>query len=139
MKIAFIIPTMRMGGAEKSLCNLLNRMADGEDEIDLILFSREGELLGNIPKEVKIYSLSNAERAMVLEWRYYYKALLEPLDIVKLTRRMLVLLLDHIQRLLHFSIVNSWEIIEPAMSSFPYKYDLAIGFLEGTADFYTID
>ena len=139
MKILFVIPTMRMGGAEKSLCNLLNRMSEGEDDISLLLFSKEGELLSEIPLNVKVYSLSDVERAMVLEWRFFYKALLHPLQIKKFLRRVCVLLIDHIQRLLKTQTVDTWRIIEPVIAPFPGKYDLAIGYLEGTADFYTLE
>lgn len=139
MRILFVIPTMRMGGAEKSLCNLLNRIPEGEDDISLLLFSKEGELLSEIPHNVKVYSLSDAERAMVLEWRLFHKALLHPFQVKKLLRRVCVLIIDHIQRLTKTQAVDTWRIIEPVIAPFSGKYDLAIGYLEGTADFYTLE
>lgn len=139
MRILFVIPTLRMGGAEKSLCNLLNKMVDEDDDISLLVFSNEGDLKNSVPQNVTVYSLSAPERAVVLEWRYYYKDLIHSLSVQKLTRRSIVLVLDHIQRFFHIQAVDSWRILKPALSRFPGSYDLAIGFLEGTADFYALE
>lgn len=130
---------MRMGGAEKSLVNLLNCLSETDDHISLLLFAREGELLQDISKKVKVYSVNQQECAMVLEWRYYHKYLLNPLAGRKLLRRGVLLVLDHIQRLLKIQIIDSWRIIKPVIAQFPISYDLAIGYLEGTADFYALE
>lgn len=43
MKILFVIPSMRIGGAEKSLVNLLNLMDLNEYDVSLLLFKPEGD------------------------------------------------------------------------------------------------
>ena len=52
--ILFVIPTMRMGGAEKSLVTLLNCMDRKKYKIDLLLFETGGVLQDDIPKDVSI-------------------------------------------------------------------------------------
>ena len=44
-KIVFVIPTMRLGGAEKALGSLLNSMDKDRYDVSLFMFSKEGELL----------------------------------------------------------------------------------------------
>ena len=54
MKILFVIPSMRIGGAEKSLVNLLNLMDLNEYDVSLLLFKPEGDFLQQIPSGVHI-------------------------------------------------------------------------------------
>ena len=53
-KILFVIPSMRIGGAEKSLDNLLNLIDLNEYDIDLLMFKPGGELLQQIPSGIHI-------------------------------------------------------------------------------------
>ena len=42
--LLFVIPTMRMGGAERSLVSLLNALDPARDQVDLLLFEGGGIL-----------------------------------------------------------------------------------------------
>ena len=48
---------MVIGGAEKSLVNLLNLLDYGQFDVDLLLFQRKGEFLPQIPEQVNIVSV----------------------------------------------------------------------------------
>ena len=41
-KILFVIPTMRMGGAEQSLVSLVNQLDTNKYDIDILLFEKKG-------------------------------------------------------------------------------------------------
>lgn len=53
-KILFVIPTLRDGGAERSLVNLLCELPKDVYEIDLLLFKMQGTFLPQVPKNVNI-------------------------------------------------------------------------------------
>ena len=56
MKIAFILPDLRAGGAEKVCINLATDWIDKGHSITFVLMNRRGEYLKNISKKIKIVS-----------------------------------------------------------------------------------
>lgn len=56
-KLLITAMSMNIGGAEKSLVNLLNLLDYSELDVRLLLFQRRGALLNQIPKEVDIVSI----------------------------------------------------------------------------------
>ena len=56
-KILITAMSMNIGGAEKSLVNLLNLIDYSEMDVSLLLFQRRGKLLPQVPKEVSIISV----------------------------------------------------------------------------------
>jgi len=56
-KIAFFIPAMYGGGAERVVLNLLEGMTDRGLSLDLVLAAAEGPYMDRIPKEVNIVDL----------------------------------------------------------------------------------
>ena len=53
-KILILMPSMFIGGAERSLLGLLDAMDYTQYEVDLFLFRQEGEFLPHIPKTVRL-------------------------------------------------------------------------------------
>lgn len=53
-KILVIMPSMFLGGAERSVLGLLEAMNDSNLDVSLFLFRHEGELLSQIPDHVKV-------------------------------------------------------------------------------------
>lgn len=60
-KIVFVMPKMALGGTEKSLLNLLDKLPQNEYDITVLLFKKEGDLLNQIPEWVKVSELSDYE------------------------------------------------------------------------------
>ncbi|WP_414621933.1 glycosyltransferase [Calothrix sp. CCY 0018] len=56
--IAFFIPSMEGGGAERVVINLLEEMLLQDVNLDLILAAVEGPLLSQVPKQVRIIDLA---------------------------------------------------------------------------------
>lgn len=48
-KILFVMPTLRDGGAERSLVNLLTELPEDKYEIDLLLLKKQGTFLPQVP------------------------------------------------------------------------------------------
>ena len=57
-KLLFVIPSLALGGAEKSFVNLLNALDYEQYEADVFLFVKSGEFLSLLPKEVNVLPVS---------------------------------------------------------------------------------
>lgn len=53
-KLLFVMMHLKMGGAERSLVNLLNEIDYNEYSVDLLLIKKEGELISQLPKNVNV-------------------------------------------------------------------------------------
>jgi len=73
--ILFVIPTLRLGGAEKALVSLLKCLNKDLFNVDLFLFEGGGVLQKEIPEWVNIIEADEVTRAMTLEARFYLKKL----------------------------------------------------------------
>lgn len=57
-KIAFFIPTLNSGGAQKVIVTLANTLSSSRDvEVDIVLVKKEGKLLTNVSSEVNLVEL----------------------------------------------------------------------------------
>lgn len=56
-RLAIFIPSMRLGGAERSMIKLAQGLIAKKFEVDLILAQKEGEYLSEIPKLVRVFDL----------------------------------------------------------------------------------
>ena len=64
IKILFVCASMKVGGAEKSLVNLLNLIDYSKYDVDLLLLQKQGAFLKQIPEQVKILELKSRARAL---------------------------------------------------------------------------
>lgn len=53
-KVLFVIYSMKYGGAERSLVNLLQELPEDKYEVDLLLFQKKGDFLLQIPGWVRV-------------------------------------------------------------------------------------
>lgn len=138
-KIVFVIPTMRMGGAEQSLVSLLNSIDLDKYQVDLLLFERKGELLEKVPNKVTIREVDVVTRAMILEFRYYFKELVKTGNISAIIARLIMVAHSKLQAKTGKCLFFSWNLSKLFIKPLEEKYDVAIGFLEGATDFYVVD
>lgn len=64
IKILFVCASMKVGGAEKSLVNLLNLIDYSKYDVDLLLLQKQGAFLKQMPEQVKILELKSRARAL---------------------------------------------------------------------------
>ena len=71
-RLAFVLPNMAGGGAERVTLTLVRRFLEQGHSVDLLLMKPEGELLGLVPNEVRVIDLRTPRiRNMLLPlWRY---------------------------------------------------------------------
>ncbi|MCL6730151.1 glycosyltransferase [Sphingomonas hankyongi] len=56
-RLAFVLPSLAGGGAERVALTLVNAFAGAGHDIDLVLASAEGELLRLVPSDVRVFDL----------------------------------------------------------------------------------
>lgn len=74
IKICFVIPSMKGGGAEKMIMNIMNYLDKNKYEIKLILFWNEGHNLDKLNEEIEIIDLkSNLNIFGLIKLVYFLK------------------------------------------------------------------
>ena len=135
-KILFVIPSMRIGGAEKSLVNLLNLIDLNEYDVNLLMFKPEGDLLQQIPSGIHILE---TEPSLFYAYKcdknvFYHKS--------GIRSEMLRIFSTGICKILYGDCARQkrwtkfYKALLPKLDS---EYDVAIGYLEGDASYYVID
>ena len=132
--LLFVIPTLRMGGAEKALISLLKSLDQNVVNVDLFLFESGGILQKEVPEWVNVIEADSITRAMTLEARFYLRDLAKEGHVFAALSRLWPSLINK----LGFKVF-SWDIVKKYIPVISKHYDVAIGFLEGTADFFVID
>lgn len=132
--IIIVIPTLRMGGAEKALVSLLKSLDSERVNVDLFLFEPGGILQKDIPAWVNIIESDTIVRDMTLEIRNYFGELIRRKNFLAALARLKITF----QAKLGLSAF-SWDTIKNFIPNVEGYYDVAIGFLEGFADFFVVD
>lgn len=123
---------MNLGGTEKALLALLNELDLKKNEITILLLEKKGELLNQIPPEVKVEVLNGFDRMKPIIFdppRYYAIADFKKGNILKAFRTLV--------RYMKVKLRNSWyyNYIEALKDySIRYSADIAVAFA-GPSDF----
>ncbi|MBR4659228.1 MAG: glycosyltransferase [Clostridia bacterium] len=138
-KVLFVIPTLRMGGAEKALVSLLNSLDPNRIKADVFLFEHGGVLQNQLPDWVNVLPEDTVTRAMTLELRTYWCDLLKKGRISAAAARLWISIRSPLRAKMGMKPVSSWKTVSRHIPSLPGRYDAAVGFLEGFADFFALD
>ena len=132
-KILFVIPSLRSGGAEKSLISVLSLFDYEKYEVDLLLFRRDGLFFEKIPNTINhLYDTTeyeifdgNGKDAI----QYFLKKLkiFAVVDRIKYTKIFTEKNEDIRDKML-------WNFLKKRLPKIKKKYDCAIGYLEGNAN-----
>lgn len=136
-KILFVIPSMRIGGAEKSLVNLLNLIDLNEYDVNLLLFKPEGDFLQQIPSGVHILETDPSLFYAYNKWNKNVFSCKEGIRSAILrifsTGVCKILYGNHARQ-------RRWtKFYKSTLQKHEGDYEVAIGYLEGDASYYVID
>lgn len=135
-RILFVIPSMRIGGAEKSLANLLNLIDLNEYDINLLMFKPGGELLQQIPSGIHILETDPS-----LFYAYNFDKNVFSCK-AGVRSEILRIFSTGICKILYGNRARQkrWtKFYKALLSKLNSEYDIAIGYLEGDASYYVID
>ncbi len=137
-KIIFVIPTLKSGGAERSLVTLLQLFDYEKYNVTLFVFRKEGLFLQNIPSNVNIVDAGNdllmfdgsAKEAV----KYFLKKGKFNLAVSRL------IYAKHLKNKNSYKReTKAWKHFKKAIKYPQEHYDCAIGYLEGMADWLTLE
>lgn len=132
-QILFVIPSMRSGGAEKSLLTVLSLFDYDRFDVDLLCFRHDGLFFDKLPKEVNVIGSSENYEAFdgdaVQAVKYFVKKgkLISAVDRWKYSK------LYSAQDKHDFEEMQ-WKYLKKQLPKIQKKYDCAIGYLEGNAN-----
>lgn len=138
-RILFVLPTLRMGGAEKALVSLLKCLDPTQVQVDLFLFEHGGILQSEVPSWVNLLPENPMTKAILLEFRYFWKDLLRMRKLRAAYARLRMTAVPIIREKLHLSPQFTWRSASSFIAPLERHYDIAIGFLEGVTDCFVID
>lgn len=143
-KMLFVIDTLGSGGAQKSLVSFLNELAASEYaryfDVDLLLFSKRGVFLSEIPSNVHVVEPSREISCMFEGFgsiRFWNRLTIRGLcgKLGRLATRGIMkkknIKLNDIQVF--------WTYWKPLIRQVKAHYDIAIGCLEGTCSYFVMD
>lgn len=138
-KLLFVLPSLRIGGAEKALVTLLQALDAERYDVDLFLFEQGGDLQSQVPAWINILPENRVTRALMLEIRFYFKDLLREKKISAAIARLRISIDAFLRSRLHRRRAFSWRVISDYMEPLDKHYDTAIAFLEFWTSFFVMD
>ena len=136
--LLFIIPSLAVGGAERSLITLLSHLDYNEYDVELMLFRREGLFLNQVPPEVNVidggkdYSIFDGDFLRCIFYCIKHAKLNLAISRV---RYLLALKKSESKR----KCALVWKYLSFSLPDLKKEYDVAIGYLEGNCIYYCID
>ena len=138
-KLLFVIPSLDLGGAEKSLVNLLNSIDYNLYDVDLFIFLKRGVFLNSVPKEVNILKNSKA-------YHLFSKSVLVSVPVFVLKgkfslayHRFLFALKNRWYKNNAVNEQYTWRHTSRFMPFLQKEYDVAIGYLEKSTCYFVAD
>lgn len=136
--ILFIIPSLRAGGGEKSLINLLAQFDFNEYNVDLFLLNHKGLFMDLIPKEVNILSISDDIRIFNEGFNKSIFTFLSK-GKINLAYSRLMFCIKNRRNTVGKGEQYAWKYLRNAIGTLEKKYDVAIGYLEKTSNYICCD
>ncbi|MCM3115087.1 glycosyltransferase [Neobacillus sp. MER 74] len=137
--LLFVMPSLEVGGGERSLVNLLSQIDYNLFNVDLYLFSKKGAFLNQIPKSVNILELSE-------ESKTFAKPLINSLLTFLISgrfrlaySRFLFFLRTRIEENKSYAEQATWKYRKKSIDKLKKEYDAAIGYLEKSPIYFVID
>lgn len=137
-KILFVIPSLRSGGAEKSLITLLSLFDYNKFDVDLLAFRRDGLFFDKIPSEVNVikgtedYEMFDGDAKSAIIYFIKKGKFISVVDRLRYGRAYKIKDADRRERFM-------WSMLKKQLPTCNEKYNCVIGYLEGNASYYAAD
>lgn len=136
-KILFVIESLTLGGAEKSLVTLLNLLDYSKYEVDLLLFAQGGAFQELLPREVNLLSVPEYFIYNTIPWSNIGKKIQHPKMMIAQLRYSIALRTresNNIQKAVMF-----WKSNKTCFKVLRKQYDIAIAYAQGVPTFYVAE
>ncbi|RAR51146.1 glycosyltransferase [Flavobacterium lacus] len=138
-KLLFVIPSLDAGGGEKGLVNLLNTIDFDSYEVDLLAFQPKGLFFSSIPKQVNVLTIQGNYADFTSGLVNSCLTFLKSGKIALIFHRIVYSLKNKLISNTGFAEQSSWKNLRKAIPMQEKNYDVAIGFMEKSCNYYTVD
>lgn len=136
-KLLFVIESLTLGGAEKSLVTLLNLLDYSKYEVDLLLFSQGGAFQQLLPEQVNLLPVPEYFAYTSIPWSCPVEKMKHPGMLLTQLRYSVALRLgkhNHIEK-----AVLLWESCRNCFREMEQEYDTAIAYAQGIPTFFVVE
>ena len=137
--LLFIMNNLTCGGAEKALISLLQTIDYSKYNVDLYLFKHEGLFMSQLPKEVNLLPAPELYPYFDMSIK---KAVLENLksgNFNVVLNRLKMAILFKTEKHPAIREQKLWKYLSKCLIPLEKEYDLAVGFLEKTPNYFCVD
>ena len=138
-KILFIMESLRIGGAEKSLLTILNLLDYTKYEVDLFLFKHNGDFFPMIPSQVHLLEESKSYKIFSDNRKMSTLKFLTKLDFNKVYHSSIWLFQTLISKIKKEKLYIGWNHVKYFFDTIEKEYDTSIAFLERKTIYFNID
>ena len=138
-KLLFIMESLRIGGAEKSLLTLLSMLDYTQYEVQLFLFRHSGELTEFLPEQVKLLQEDALYRIFDKNWKTAPMQYLMRGDWKRTYHSFCYLLGCVRQRILRQPLYIGWNHVRHLFSETSLQADVAVAYLERKSIYFTAE
>ncbi len=137
-KILFVIPSLKSGGAEKSLITLLTLFDYEKYDVDLLCFRQEGLFYDKIPVEVNVitdtknYEMFDGSAKTAITYFLKKGKISSAVDRVKYIK-------NYSETDEYLKEKKMWALLKRQLPVITQKYDCAVGYLEGNASYFVAE
>ena len=136
-KILFVIESLTLGGAEKSLLTLLNLLDYSKYDVDLLLFAQGGAFQKLLPEEVNLLLIPEYFAYTSIPWSKLPEKMKQPGMLLAQLRYSVALRMgkhNHIEK-----AVLLWESCRNCFLEMEREYDTAIAYAQGVPTFFVAE
>ncbi|WNQ12688.1 glycosyltransferase [Paenibacillus aurantius] len=137
--LLFVMPSLKAGGGEKSLVNLLLQLDYTRYNVDLYLFQPDGLFLEALPKEVNLLRTSRSYKAFSQGLGKSVVHFLGRGEVKLAYSRLLFTVKNRVIRNRSASEQYTWKYQSRSIEPLSKEYDAAIGYLEKSSIYYVVD
>lgn len=137
--ILFVMPSLSAGGGEKSLVNLLSQVNFELYNVDLFLFSKSGEFLTLLPKEVNVINPKENHLIFTTPLKKSVKSFLRDKKYHLSYSRIMFTFKNRVIKNSSLSEQYSWKYLSASFDILEKEYDVAIGYLEKSSIYFVVD
>ena len=138
-RILFVIPSLNIGGGEKSLVNLLNQFDYEKYDVDLFLFSYGGIFEQFLPKEVNIIPLPEKYIDFNLYFGQSLLNMIKKRNLSQIYNKSMFTLINNVTKDKFNADQYNLKYLRSSFEKLDKKYDVAIGYLEKSSIYFCID
>ncbi len=138
-RLLFIMESLGIGGAEKSLLTLLSKLDYDRFEVSLFLFRHDGEFMKYLPSEVHLLPEDTSYVAFASNWKTAPLVYLQMGDLARVWYSLCYLFGCVWQRLARKPLYVGWNYVRHLFGTRCLSADVAIAYLERKCVYFTAE